>query len=336
MAQKVGVREVARRAGVSLGTVSNAINRPDQVAPDTLRRVNDAIDSLGFVPNELARTLRTGTGTTLGMIVLNVANPFFAALAHAAEDAGERSQHTVVLGSSDQSADREDRYIDVFEKQRVRGMLIAPLAGITMQIRHLRDRGMPLVMFSEDTDDDFCSVALDGHRGGMLAAQHLIEKGRTHIAFLGGPLRQVRNRWLGAQEVCAAHRGVRLTHIDTTDQTIADGRAAAIAIERMPPEDRPDAIFAANDLLAIGAMQSLLLSPDIDAPNDIAILGYDDVDYAESAIIPLTTIRQPVDSLAKSAMQLVLDEASNPQHVHEQLRLAPELVVRESTPQARR
>jgi len=331
MAKAVGIREVAEAARVSVGTVSNVLNKPEQVSPATLARVQAVIDDLGFVRNDLARQLKMGAGTTLGMIVLNVANPFFADLAHACEAAGERVGHTVVLGSSDQLEAREDRYLDLFEEQRVRGMLVAPLDGITGRMRRLRARGMPLVLFDIHADRDFCSVTLDGRAGGELVARHLIETGRRHIAFLGGPLHQVEDRWLGAQRVCAEHEGVRLTHVDTDDQTIADGRAAGAVIEAMPSNERPDAVFAANDLLALGLLQALVLSERIRVPHDIAIVGYDDIDYAESAVVPLSTVRQSTELLAEHAVRLVLDEANDREHEHEQLKLAPELIVRESS-----
>lgn len=331
MSRSVGIREVAEAARVSVGTVSNVLNKPDRVSPSTLARVQAVIDDLGFVRNDLARQLKMGAGTTLGMIVLNVANPFFADLAHACEAAGERAGQTVVLGSSDQLEAREERYLDVFEEQRVRGMIVAPLDGITRRMRQLRTRGMPLVLFDIHADREFCSVTLDGRAGGELVARHLIASGRRHIAFLGGPLHQVEDRWLGAQRVCAEHQGVRLTHVDTADQTIAEGRAAGAIIEAMPESERPDAVFAANDLLALGVMQALVLSERIRVPHDIAIVGYDDIDYAESAVVPLSTVRQSTELLAEHAVRLVLDEANDPEHQHEQLKLAPELIVRESS-----
>lgn len=331
MGQGVGIRQVAHVAGVSVGTVSNVLNKPEAVATRTRERVLAVMDEIGFVRNDLARQLRMGAGTTLGMIVLDVANPFFAKLAHACEAAGERAGHTVVLGSSDQLEEREDRYLDLFDEQRVRGMLIAPLDGTTERMRRLRARGMPIVLFDIHDDRDFCSVTMDGRTGGELAVQHLIETGRSHIAFLGGPLHQVEDRWLGAQRVCAAHSGVRLTHIDTADQTIADGRAAGAVIQNMAPQERPDGVFAANDQLALGLLQALVLSKSIRVPDDIAIVGYDDIDYSESAIVPLTTIRQPTEAIAEHAVRLVLDEANRTDHQHERVRLMPELVIREST-----
>ena len=329
----VGIREVADRAGVSVGTVSNVLNKPGAVSSKTRERVQSAIDELGFIRNDLARQLRMGGGSTIGMIVLDVANPFFADLAHACEAAAEQLGYTVILGSSDQLPGREDRYIDLFEQQRVRGMLIAPLHGSTARMERLRRRGMPLVLFDiHAAEGDFCSVALDGDAGGFLAVSHLIDQGRQNIAFLGGPLHQVRDRWNGAMRACAQTSGARLSHIDTADQSLAAGRSAGVELVRQPRSELPDAVFAANDLLSLGLMQSLVLANGIRVPQDIAIIGYDDIEYAASAAVPLTTVRQPQDRLAHEAIRLVLDEAAVPEaHVHEHLLLEPELVVRDSS-----
>ncbi|WP_166982386.1 LacI family DNA-binding transcriptional regulator [Paramicrobacterium fandaimingii] len=333
MASPVGIREVAERAKVSIGTVSNVLNKPDLVSAKTLERVLATMDELGFVRNDLARQLKMGGGTTLGMIVLNVANPFFGDLAHACESAAEAHGHTVIFGSSDQLVGREDRYIELFEEQRVRGMIIAPLDGPTERIERLIRRGMPVVLFDIHAGEgDFCSVAMDGAEGGYLATRHLLESGRRKIAFLGGPLHQVEDRWTGALRAVDEVDGAVLTHIDTVDQTIADGRAIGDQLAAMAPESRPDAVFGANDLLALGLMQSLVIADGLKVPRDIAIVGYDDIDYAASAIVPLTTVRQPKESLAHEAVRLVLDHAAaGTSHVHEHSLLPPELVVRAST-----
>lgn len=334
MARTVGIREVAAHAGVSVGTVSNVLNKPDIVSAGTLERVLQVMDELGFVRNDLARQLKMGGGTTLGMIVLNVANPFFGDLAHACEAAAEELGHTLILGSSDQLVGREDRYIDLFEQQRVRGMLIAPMAGPTSRIDRLALRGMPVVLFDVNASlGDYCSVALDGSAGGYLAAMHLIETGRRRIAFVGGPRQQIEDRWRGVQRAVDEMGGVSLEYVDTADQTILEGRRIGEQISARPVSDRPDAVFGANDLLALGVMQALVLAPRIDVPRDIAIVGYDDIDYAASAIVPLTSVRQPIEVLAHEAVRLVLAAAAEQDdgHEHEHLLLSPTLIVRDSS-----
>lgn len=333
MARPVGIREVAAAVGMSVGTVSNVINRPEAVAADTVVRVQQAMDELGFVRNDLARQLKLGTGTTLGMIVMDVANPFFGDLAHACEAAADAVDHTVVIGSSDHLTSREEHYIDLFEAQRVRGMLIVSTSGPTPRIERLVRRGMPVVLFDRrGAGAPLCSIALDGVAGGRMAAGHLIGSGRRRLAFLGGPLHQVEDRWAGAKIAVDESPGVSLRHIDTPDQTIASGRHMGELIAAMPAYERPDAVFAANDLLALGVIQALVLADGIDIPRDIAVVGYDDIAYAASAIIPLTSVRQPHEKLAREAVRLVLDEAADPlDHVHEHVLLPPRLIVRRSS-----
>lgn len=333
MTRPVGIREVATAVGMSVGTVSNVLNRPESVAVATVARVQRAMDELGFVRNDLARQLKLGTSTTLGMIVMDVANPFFGDLAHACESAADALGHTVVLGSSDQLAAREDHYIDLFEAQRVRGMLIVSTNGPTARIERLVRRGMPVVLFDRrGAEAPLCSVALDGIAGGRMAAGHLIGTGRRRLVFLGGPLHQVEDRWAGAKIAVADSPGVSLRHVDTPDQTIVSGRHVGEMIAAMPARERPDAIFAANDLLALGVIQALVLAEGIRIPQDIAVVGYDDIAYAASAIIPLTSVRQPHEMLAREAIRLVLDEATDPaEHVHEHILLPPRLIVRRSS-----
>lgn len=332
MSAMVGIKEVAERAGVSLGTVSNVLNKPHLVAATTSERVLAAMAELGFVRNDLARVLRTGGSKTLGMLVLSVANPFFADLAHACEAAAEAEGFTVILGSSDQRADREARYLELFDEQRVGGMLVAPLSGATEQMRRLHRRGVRMVLFDNNADsDDFCTVALDGFKSGSLSVDHLIAAGRRRIAFAAGRTYLLEDRWLGAQVTAQRHPEVRLERVDTADQTVAAGRDLGARIAGLPAAERPDAVVAGNDQTAIGLVQALLASGTVRVPDDVAVIGCDDIDYAASAAVPLTTIRQPVQAIAQEAIRLALEESGGTDHVHRRVTLAPELVVRQST-----
>ncbi|MFD5598562.1 LacI family DNA-binding transcriptional regulator [Leucobacter sp. NPDC058333] len=333
MNKPVGIRDVAAHAGVSVGTVSNVLNHLPTVTQANLEKVHASMAELGFVRNDLARQLRMGAGTTIGLVVLNVANPFFADLTHALEAEAEMNGHSVILGSSDQDPEREDRYIDLFEEQRVRGMLIAPLNGITPRLRRLRSRGAPVVLFDTTADpEQFCSVTLDGTAGGYMATRHLIDTGRRRILFAGGPLPQVAERLAGASQAARESDGVTLSLMETSDLTVAEGRIVGDHILRQAREDRPDAVFAANDLLAVGILQSLILAADVTVPDDIALIGYDDIDFAASTMVPLSTIRQPRELIAREALRLLEEEADPASgHVHARHLFSPELVVREST-----
>jgi LacI family transcriptional regulator len=327
----VGIREVAEAARVSVGTVSNVLNRPDAVSEATLTKVLATMERLGFVRNNLARQVKMGDSTTIAMVVLNVANPFFGQLARASVEAAQKQGHTIVLGTSDQIQEREDQYIDMFEGQRVKGMLVTPLNGFTPRMGVTRNRRMPLVLFGETADEwDCCSVSMDGRAGGRLAVEHLLSRGHRDIVFVGGPLTQVIDRWAGANEAIRGVADVKLSHMETPDQRMSDGREAGMRLATLPPELRPDAVFAANDLLALGVMQALL-AKGVSIPDDIAVMGYDDIEYGASAAHPLTTVRQPLEDIAEAAIRLVLSEAADfAGHRHEHLQLPPELVVRAS------
>lgn len=333
MRANVGIRDVARAAGVSVGTVSNALNYPDQVSPKTLAKVQQTMQALGFVRNDLARQLRMGTGTAIGFVVVNIANPFFADLAHELEAAAEEAGHTIVLGSSDQNAAREQRYIDLFDEQRVRGLLIVPQQGLTPRLSRLRASGTPAVLFDTNIDsDEVCSVGLDGSAGGYIAVRHLVETGRRRLVVAGGPLSQISDRVSGAARAAQETPGVTLSIIETADLTVEEGRHVAERILALREEDRPDAVFAANDLLAIGLLQTLVLDRRLFVPHDIAIVGYDDIDFAASTVVPLSTIRQPRESLARAALELLEQEvAGDKNHRHGRNLLQPELIVRESS-----
>jgi LacI family transcriptional regulator len=173
------VRDVALRAGVSVGTVSNVLNRPAKVTADTVARVQRAIDELGFIRNDAARQLRAGHSKTVGLVVLDVRNPFFTDVARGAEDKAAEAGLTVILGNSDENTDRESAYLDLFEEQRVHGVLISPFGDITTRLERLRQRGIPAVLVDRSSGDaSFSSVSVDDLAGGRLAVEHLVAQGR--------------------------------------------------------------------------------------------------------------------------------------------------------------
>jgi LacI family transcriptional regulator len=329
----VSVRDVAVAASVSVGTVSNVLNNPDRVAPATVARVMAAIDALGFVRNDAARQLRAGQSRTIGLIVLDVGNPFFTDLARGAEERASADNLTVLLANSDENQTREAASLDLFEEQRVLGVVISPLEEDLPRLRRLSGRGIQVVLVDRDSSDrSVSSVSVDDIVGGGLAAGHLAELGRRRLAFVGGPhsIRQVSDRLTGTLRVIAEHRGMTLEVLDTSSLTVLEGRAAGATIAARPPDDRPDAVFAANDLLAIGLMQSFR-SAGIAMPGEIAVIGYDDIDFAVSAEVPLSSIRQPSWLLGHTAVDLLLKRVAEPELGTEHIKFQPVLVVREST-----
>jgi LacI family transcriptional regulator len=331
-ARASSIRDVAQRAGVSVGTVSNVLNHSPRVSPDAIERVRVAIAELGYVRNDAARQLRAGRSTTVGLVVLDVRNPFFTDVARGAEDEAAKHGLSVILGNSSEDARRESGYLDLFEEQRVHGVLISPYGDIEDRLRQLRERGTPVVLVDrESRDARVSSVSVDDIAGGRLAVEHLLTTGRRRLVFAGGPLeiRQVSDRLAGARAGIAAASDATLEVCETDALTVIEGRKLGERL--LARADRPDAIFAANDLVAVGLLQALVMSGELRVPDDIALIGFDDIDFASAAVVPLSSIRQPRHEIGATALRILREEAAEPDLPPRRIVFQPEIVVRAST-----
>ncbi len=330
----VSMKDVADRAGVAIGTVSNVLNHPDRVSEATRVRVQRVIAELSFVRNDAARQLRAGQSRTIGLIVLDVGNPFFSSLARAAEDCAAENGSTVILGDSGQSTEREGRYIDVFEQQRVQGMLISPVGDVGPRIEALRRRGVPVVLVDRTDPQRRCSsVSVDDVAGGYMAVRHLLDAGRRRIVFVGAKAdyRQVADRLTGARQAVEEQGGAVLEVVEADAMTVLAGREVGGRVAQRRRRELPDGIFCANDLLAIGVMQAVLLIRGLRIPEDLALIGYDDIDFSASAVVPLSSVRKPTELMGRTSVELLLEEIEGPAARRRQVIFDPELVERGST-----
>lgn len=331
----VSIRDVAHRAGVSVGTVSNVLNRPDEVSPDSVERVTQAIEHLGYVRNDAARKLRAGVSSTVGFVVLDGQNPFYYDVVRGAEDEATKHGIAILYGNTDEDVKRERLYLELFREQQVRGVLIAPYGDVAPQLSGLRASGITPVLVDRFSGDGlYSSVSVDSVAGGRLAAQHLIEIGRRRLAFVGGPfdVRQVTDRLAGARAAAEnAGRSVELEVVATGAMTVDEGASAGARILARPRREWPDALFAANDLLALGLLQAIVTDGRAEVPRDLAIVGFDDITFAAAAAVPLSSIRQPSRMIGRTALRIVLEEGSDPEVIPRQTVFPPELVVRAST-----
>jgi LacI family transcriptional regulator len=333
-ARSPSVKDVAAAAGVSLGTVSNVLNRPDRVSPATRLRVEQAMADLGFVRNEFARQLRMGTSRTLAYVMLDATNPFFTDVAQGIELAAEGADISLFLCNSNNSPAREASHLAHLMQQRVQGILITPLDSEAESLDLVASRGVPLVLVDRKrADERYCSVAVDDELGGRLAIEHLVDRGHRRVAFVGGPasLGQVQDRLAGARQAWA-EAGLAaedLLVLPTAALTVSEGRGAGERLAGIPRKRRPTAAFCTNDLVALGLLQQVI-GAGRSVPGDLAIVGYDDIYFAAAAAVPLTSVRQPRQELGRTAARLVLSE-TEPDHVHQQVVFQPELVARIST-----
>lgn len=335
MAGEPSMKDVATRARVSLGTVSNVLNRPEVVADRTRKRVLAAIDDLGFVRNESARQLRGGDSRMLAYVVLDTGNPFFTDVEHGVHDTADAAGLSVFLCNSGQDPRREAAYLDLLQQQRVEGVLITPVDVADPQLRLLPQRGTPVVLV-DARSPYHCSVSVDDVLGGDLAITHLIDGGHRRIAFLGGPvtLPQVADRHVGARQALrrAGLADDALVMLPTAALNLAEGRRAGARLAGLPARTRPTAAFCCNDLLALGLLQAAV-ELGLRVPDDLAIVGYDDIAFAEAAAVPLTSVAQPRRQLGCLAAEMLIDEARSDRatHEHRQVVLTPELIARTSS-----
>jgi len=325
--------DVARHAGVAVGTVSNTLNNPDKVAETTRRRVLSSIAELGFVRNDAARSLAAGSSTTIGLVIADLGNSFFVDIARGADDAVRRRRMNVLIANSDIDTDRELRNLEVFEQSRVAGIIMAPLDTPLARSQVLPIRSTPTVFVNfESQVHKLPAVAVDEHRGGALAAAHLLQLGRRRILFAGGPmfLTAVKERREGAQAEIAGHPDATFDSLESQGLNIRHGRDIAREILNRGT-DRYDAMIAASDLLAIGLTQVLMEAGGVRVPEDIAVTGYDDNHFASESSLPITTISQPGEEMGRVAADLLLERIADPTVPARTIVLPPRLIPRRST-----
>ncbi|MBB5788738.1 LacI family DNA-binding transcriptional regulator [Jiangella mangrovi] len=331
---KVRVREVAALAGVSTATVSNYLNRPGRVSDETGRRIRAAIDELGYVRNNAARQLRQGRSSTIAHIVPDMTNVTLGALADGIEKRASEAGLSVFLANSQGDQEKENAYLELFEEHGVRGILVLSRGPVEERLAAMRERGTPSVIIGHRASNpEQPSVSVDNVAGGHLAAKHLVDIGRRHIAFVGGPLAipQVADRLAGAGRAVKESGTASLELITVDQRDVATGRAVGAELAARSADRRPDAVFAVNDLLAVGLEQALVTG-GVRVPDDIALVGYDDSEYARALLVPLTSIRPPHESFGASAVDLLITLMTDDGPPEEtQLVFAPELVVRGST-----
>jgi len=326
------MRDVAERAGVSVTTVSHVINETRPVSDDLRRRVLQAMDELGYQPNALARSLRRKETHTIGMIVPDSANPFFAEVARGIEDASFEQGYSVILCNSDGDLEKELLYTNVLTEKRVDGILFVAAGVSTEHIRALQARQMPLVVVDRDIPDVVVdSVLIHNARGGWLATRHLIELGHRRIGCITGPSDVTPS----AERVIGYQQALQEAGIPVDEALIVRGdfqyeSGYRAAQQLLALEDPPTAIFACNDLMAVGAI-SAAVELGFQVPAQLSVVGFDDIRLASFTNPPLTTVAQPKYEMGVVAMTMLLERMRERDMSPRRRLLDIRLVVRQST-----
>jgi LacI family transcriptional regulator len=327
---------VAREAGVSAQTVSRVLNNRPDVSPATRARIKEIMQRMGYQPNAMARSLASRRTRTLGLITDDFSDYFFAQVIAGAEEEARRCGYLFMLGSTEKNPQDEPEYIRLFSQRHVEGFLFAHSSTGTDN-RHLADlidSEVPVVTASYHVPGNiFTVVDVDNMTGGQQAAHHLLEQGHTNVAMIKGPAgwKSVTDRAVGFEQALR-NAGFELKgqHVAQGDWSYVSGYRAMCQI--LEQGQTFTALFAHNDQMAIGAMRATR-EAGIQIPQDLSVVGYDDIPAAEYADPPLTTIRQPMREVGATAARLLIEriEQAEPPNGEAEVLLSPELIQRASS-----
>lgn len=329
------LRDVAERAGVSTGTVSNVLNHPQKVSESTIERVRGAIDELGFVRNAVASSLAAGRSRSLGLVVIDLSNSFFVDVARGAQRVARGSGFNLLLAGSEDDHAVQASHVDYFDESRAAGLLLAPMQNSDEQLRRMTEHQRPVVLLNYDSAaTDRCCVVIDNERVGYLAARHLISRGRRRILFAAGDTRfqPVRLRRMGVHRAIAEAPGAELVEVPSAALDWEAG--AGIVRAALRGDGHPfDAVLGVTDLLAAGAL-SALLDNGVNVPGAVDVIGCDHNTAAWGGDVSLSTATMRGVEIGETAMRLLLEELDDPEHEHRRVVLEPSLVHRASSPAA--
>jgi LacI family transcriptional regulator len=331
------MRDVAARAGVSVATVSRALAGSGLVGTDVRERVREATEELGYVANRLPANLRAKGVRILALVVGNVRNAYFPELIDGCVEGAHLAGFPLIFGDSDEDPVRESEILEQLAAERVAGVVLASAGGLTKGLRRLLDLGIPVVAVDRRLPGvPVDTVTIDGERGEYGAVQHLIGLGHRRIAMMGGPvhLSTISDRERGYRRALM-DAGIQPDPALVANGDLREGTARDLTPLLMAVPDRPTAIVTINDLSTIGTLRALR-SLGLRVPDDVSVVGFDDVAAAELYDPPLTTIAQPVYEIGRRAIELVARRVATPDAPYEEVVFETHLLIRGSTGPVRR
>lgn len=322
------LKDVARESGLTVGTVSRVLNNRGYISEQTRNRVYEVMKELNYQPNEMARSLSKQKSNTIGVIVPHIVHPYFAKLISNLELAAYHNKQKLLLFNSKGKNEREEEYIEMCKSNRVSGMI---LCSGTVQTENFKNLGFPLITIERFLDEGTAGVECDNYQGGCLAAEHLIEKGCRNLLHIGGVSRismPADQRRRGFEEVCKS-RGVNHVVIASEQKLYDEMDYYSYIGEILERYPETDGIFASSDLIAAQVIK-VCTEKKIKIPEEIKIVGYDDVNVAALVTPGITTIRQPMKEMAEQAVSMLV-QAAEGKMVPARTVFPVTLVEREST-----
>jgi LacI family transcriptional regulator len=326
------IDDVAKRAGVSRATVSRVLNNNPKVDADLRERVLEAAKDLGYQPNRAARRLRAQSSNVIGLVISDIQNPYFLSVTRGVEDAASAQQMSLILCNSDENLDKERMYLHVMEAERVAGLIIVPAhSDHGKDLNALKKAGIPIILMDRAVKTvQVDTLKVDNEHGAYEAVNHLIQLGYRRIATIAGSCHVSTGleRYQGYKSALES-AGMALDDSLVKFGNFKTESGYTLAHDLMNTSNPPDAIFIANNLMTLGALQALR-ERSVRVPEDVALVGFDDLPWSGELYSPLTAVAQPTYEIGQEAVRLLLRRLANPKAPYQTVVLQPHLNVRES------
>ncbi|WP_338470657.1 LacI family DNA-binding transcriptional regulator [Niallia sp. XMNu-256] len=318
------IRDVAKAAGVSVATVSRVINNKGYVHEDTRKVVNNAIHSLNYKPNEVARSLFKRKSKLIGLILPDIANPFFPALARGIEDFFYQEGYHIIIGNSDDKEEKKNDYFETFLQNNVVGLI---LSTNEIDLKRVQKAKIPIVLLDR-INEDFPAVFADQIQGGRLQAEKILERGCKEVTIIKGPetIKPVQERFQAAFEILQ-QENITVNMIDSK-LSFQDGEQTAIELFKRFPHS--DSVLACNDAVAIAVLNEALRQGRR-VPEDIQIIGFDNISISGIVYPGLSTIHQPAYEMGMKAAEMLIGQINQEPITHLHYKFPVEFIERDST-----
>ncbi|MBN1414490.1 MAG: LacI family DNA-binding transcriptional regulator [Bacteroidales bacterium] len=327
------LKKVAEKAGVSIATVSRVVNNSPNVNPETRIKIEKIIKDLKYSPNRVAKRLRNrnASGNLLGVLIPDIQNPFYVEVLRGIEDIAYKKKYALIVCNFSQDENKEKMYLDILQSESVDGLIAAPTHEHDQKVINLVKTGLPIVCVDRGlVDVDVDVVLVENRKGAYSAVDYLAKKGYRRIAYISGipKLPSSRDRELGYRDALEANKlPVCSELIRYGDSRHESGVKLCAELLELP--DPPDALFTGNNLITLGALETIH-KKGLKIPGDIAVLGFDDMYWSISLNPPLTAVRQPAYEIGKCAAEQLISRITNPDRPTSSMVLKTELMIRNS------
>lgn len=323
------IKDVAEKAGVSYATVSRALNDHEEVNEDTKKRILKLAKEMGYQPNAIAQGLVKRKTETIGLMIPDITNPFFPEVARGVEEAANEAGYTVFLLNSNWDQERELNNLDVLLQKQIDGLIISPSSENRKYLKNIVEKDLKIIFIGRTIRyQGSTSIIIDNVHGAWMAVQHLIDDGHKKIAFLGGD----EELSISQERLKGYKNALKDYDIQVDKELIRTGnlkrKSGYLMMQELIKEERDfTAVFAENDLLALGAIQAIEESGR-SIPSDISVMGFDDIDFASLPEIQLSTVSQPKYEMGKMVFETLLGQIKGDTNANKKVLLEPELVIR--------